>query len=308
MSDSIEHGQAEHNMQDGAENLFALSLPKGEESFPVLKAFQEFLDAERERARRRQMTLAISFMSALVLLVVLFCVIGAVLFSGMIRRSDSQQDRLFDLLTQRSPAPVQATAPSVSATGESKEASTAELVELLKQLRAENAAMRANLADKSPSASMPTLETTNAGSAVAPTPAPEVKSTPSTKKTGVFSSPKRQPVPAPAAEAAKPAEVPVATEPEVKPPVEAKPVEVKPVEAKPAIEIKPSVEVKPTVKPEPEQPQAWTPIKVKVVPSREMTVPAGNSTEEMTIVSDRNIKIPMRVLMPTGEAEKAAVK
>ena len=304
MSDSIEHGQAEHNMQDGAENLFALSLPKGEESFPVLKAFQEFLDAERERARRRQMTLAISFMSALVLLVVLFCVIGAILFSGMIRRSDSQQDRLFDLLTQRSPAPVQATAPSVSATGESKEASTAELVELLKQLRAENAAMRANLADKSPSASMPPLETANAGFAVAPTPAPEVKSTPSTKKTGVFSSPKRQPVPAPVAEAPKPEEVPVATEPEVKPPVEAKPA----IEIKTPVEAKSPVEIKPAVKPKPEQPQAWTPIKVKVMPSREMTVPAGNSAEEMTIISDRNVKIPMRVLMPTGEAEKAAVK
>ncbi len=304
MSDSIEHGQAEHTMQDGAENLFALSLPKGEESFPVLKAFQEFLDAERERARRRQMTLAISFMSALVLLVVLFCVIGAILFSGMIRRSDSQQDRLFDLLTQRSPAPVQATAPSVSATGESKEASTAELVELLKQLRAENAAMRANLADKSPSASMPPLETANAGFAVAPTPAPEVKSTPSTKKTGVFSSPKRQPVPAPVAEAPKPEEVPVATEPEVKPPVEAKPA----IEIKTPVEAKSPVEIKPAVKPKPEQPQAWTPIKVKVMPSREMTVPAGNSAEEMTIISDRNVKIPMRVLMPTGEAEKAAVK
>lgn len=304
MSDSIEHGQAEHTMQDGAENLFALSLPKGEESFPVLKAFQEFLDAERERARRRQMTLAISFMSALVLLVVLFCVIGAILFSGMIRRSDSQQDRLFDLLTQRSPAPVQATAPSVSATGESKEASTAELVELLKQLRAENAAMRANLADKSPSASMPPLETANAGFAVAPTPAPEVKSMPSTKKTGVFSSPKRQPVPAPVAEAPKPEEVPVATEPEVKPPVEAKPA----IEIKTPVEAKSPVEIKPAVKPKPEQPQAWTPIKVKVMPSREMTVPAGNSAEEMTIISDRNVKIPMRVLMPTGEAEKAAVK
>lgn len=304
MSDSIEHGQAEHTMQDGAENLFALSLPKGEESFPVLKAFQEFLDAERERARRRQMTLAISFMSALVLLVVLFCVIGAILFSGMIRRSDSQQDRLFDLLTQRSPAPVQATAPSVSATGESKEASTAELVELLKQLRAENAAMRANLADKSPSASMPPLETANAGFAVAPTPAPEVKSTPSTKKTGVFSSPKRQPVPAPVAEAPKPEEVPVATEPEVKPPVEAKPA----IEIKTPVEAKSPVEIKSAVKPKPEQPQAWTPIKVKVMPSREMTVPAGNSAEEMTIISDRNVKIPMRVLMPTGEAEKAAVK
>lgn len=304
MSDSIEHGQAEHTMQDGAENLFALSLPKGEESFPVLKAFQEFLDAERERARRRQMTLAISFMSALVLLVVLFCVIGAILFSGMIRRSDSQQDRLFDLLTQRSPAPVQATAPSVSATGESKEASTAELVELLKQLRAENAAMRANLADKSPSASMPPLETANAGFAVAPTPAPEVKSTSSTKKTGVFSSPKRQPVPAPVAEAPKPEEVPVAAEPEVKPPVEAKPA----IEIKTPVEAKSPVEIKPAVKPKPEQPQAWTPIKVKVMPSREMTVPAGNSAEEMTIISDRNVKIPMRVLMPTGEAEKAAVK
>ena len=85
-------GQEEGRPHDGpetAENAFALAFPKGDESFPVLKAFQEFLDAERERARRRQMTLTICFMSAIVLLVVLFCVIGAVLFSGMMRRSDT---------------------------------------------------------------------------------------------------------------------------------------------------------------------------------------------------------------------------
>ena len=41
-------GQEEGRPHDGpetAENAFALAFPKGDESFPVLKAFQEFLVA-----------------------------------------------------------------------------------------------------------------------------------------------------------------------------------------------------------------------------------------------------------------------
>ena len=52
-----------------SENLFAVALASkgGDESFPVLRAFQSFLDQERERARRRMMTLSVCFITALVL-------------------------------------------------------------------------------------------------------------------------------------------------------------------------------------------------------------------------------------------------
>ena len=85
-----------------AENLFAVALASkgGDESFPVLRAFQSFLDQERERARRRMTTLSICFITALVLLVVVFGVLFAVFFGHMLAKSESQQDRLLELASR----------------------------------------------------------------------------------------------------------------------------------------------------------------------------------------------------------------
>lgn len=273
MSVQDEGGQADHGGQETGENLFALSFPKGEESFPVLKAFQEFLDAERERARRRQMTLAICFMSALVVLVVMFCVVGAVIFSGMIRRNDAQQARMLDLLLQRTAVTADAKKSDVTAPEPVRQdPALTELIEMVRQLKAENAAIasRNASADRQVSAVTPppAVESAQTGKGLLANPAAPVK------KTGVFSSPKRQPEPVPQATRAGAQSSAVGSGGN---------------EAGAADG----------------DAGAWKTVQVKVVPSREMHVPDGYAAEEMSVVSDKNVRMPLRVLMPTGADAKA---
>lgn len=273
MSSQDVGGQADHGGQENAENAFALSFPKGEESFPVLKAFQEFLDAERERARRRQTTLAICFMSALVVLVVMFCVVGAIIFSGMMRRNDAQQERMLDLLLQRTAVAAEVRKPEAAAPVQS-DAAINELIQMVKQLKAENAAIasrNATSADSQPPA-VTALPAPNVDSAPAGNP-PVVAPAGPVKKTGIFSSPKRRPEPVP---------------------------EVSPSEAKPSADSGVSA-----ANASDGDPGEWKTVQVRVAPSREMHVPDGYAAEEMSVVSDKNVRMPLRVLMPTGADAKA---
>ena len=87
--------QKKPDTSDGLDSMFALSYQKnGEESFPVLRAFQEFLEAERERARRKQLTLTLMFMGAIVVLVLVFCVVGAIVFNTLLKQSNQHQGKL----------------------------------------------------------------------------------------------------------------------------------------------------------------------------------------------------------------------
>ena len=90
------------------ENLFAVALAKnsGNDSFPVLNAFQTFLDQERERARRRVVTMAVCFTGAMIVLLLVFGILFATFFSRMMVRNDRQQDRLLDLVARGIPAAV----------------------------------------------------------------------------------------------------------------------------------------------------------------------------------------------------------
>lgn len=273
-----ENRNSDSGSHESADNFFALSVPKSDESFPMLKAFQEFLDAERERARRRQMILATSFMAALVVVVVLFCGIGAVLFSGMVTRGDAKQDKLLEmLLSQRAEAQpsavVAAPAPRVEPDPVIKE-----LMAVLQQLRAETAELKAAAAaaeaEKSIAASAPEV--------------PEVKPEAPAKKTGVFSSPKRrtESVPAPT-----PTEIePVSGTSDEGSPSTSDTVAASPVAAPPVI-------APPAAAPK-SDPNA--PVLVKVVPSRAMQLPEGYEANEMSVVTEGNVKFPWRILMPTG--------
>ena len=192
---------------EAAENAFALAFPKGDESFPVLKAFQEFLDAERERARRRQMTLTICFMSAIVVLVVLFCVVGAMLFGGMMRRSDAQQAKMLDILMQRMPAAAGAPVAAAPVAQPAPAPQVTELLDVIQSLKAQNAEMMTALQER----------LREPVAAEAPAPKTVVPSAPKTaqttaeadaraRKAGIFSSPRRK------AEAPAVAEAPVQEE------------------------------------------------------------------------------------------------
>ena len=309
-------GQEEGRPHDGpgpetAENAFALAFPKGDESFPVLKAFQEFLDAERERARRRQMTLTICFMSAIVLLVVLFCVVGAILFSGMMRRSDAQQAQMLDILMQRMPAPV-AQAPAVqpppaqipAPVAESRpDPQVSELLDVIKALQSQNAEMMSALQQRIRE------------------PAPAAEAAAKARKTGIYSSPRRKPEPEPGpeqpetlveapAEAAAPAETPAEAAAPAEAPVPDATAEVPeepaaPVAEQPAapVAVEPESAVEPAAAaaaPAEAPPTESGPIQMKIIRSRVMLAPPGYAPEQITIVSSGNVKFPWRVLMPTG--------
>jgi hypothetical protein len=89
-------------------NLVAMYQAAGSnsESFPVLKAFQDYIDAERAQARKRVMILSISFSAVLCAVVICFLGMGVYLLKDM----SSVQNKLIDAaLAQRiapAPAPV----------------------------------------------------------------------------------------------------------------------------------------------------------------------------------------------------------
>ena len=96
-------------------NLVAMYQASGSnaESFPVLKAFQEYIDAERAQARKRVMMLSISFSIVLCAVVLVFLSMGIYMLKDM----SALQTKLVDAaLAQRNvPAPViTVTAPPVA--------------------------------------------------------------------------------------------------------------------------------------------------------------------------------------------------
>jgi len=104
-----------HTPDAASGNLVAMYQASGSnaESFPVLKAFQEYIDAERAQARKRVMILAISFSIVLCAVVLVFLGMGIYMLKDM----SALQTKLVDAaLSQRNvPAPViTVTAPPVA--------------------------------------------------------------------------------------------------------------------------------------------------------------------------------------------------
>ncbi|MBR1836347.1 MAG: hypothetical protein IJ783_03585, partial [Kiritimatiellae bacterium] len=186
------------------ENLFAVALARNDDSFPVLKAFQGFLDRERERARRRVVTLSICFIAAMFAMAVAFGAIFAVFFSHMMSQNEQQQSRLLDLVAESArqrdeavraataapalaPAPAPAPVavqptPAPAPAKDDSAVSARELLEAIKLLSENrNAAPPADAAPGS-AGILPAVE---------PAPAPEAAK-PEPPKTGVISSPYRK--------------------------------------------------------------------------------------------------------------------
>ena len=73
----------------------------GVNDFPVLKAFQEYIDAEQAKARKRMFGLSIFFIVLLVVVVVTFTIV----MTSVISRNQSLSDRLLDIaLREKNPA------------------------------------------------------------------------------------------------------------------------------------------------------------------------------------------------------------
>lgn len=75
-------------MNDDNNELFELILSSNNSSdqFPVLKAFQSYLEAEREKSRRKQNQIIICFLGTMIVLVLCFCIVGFAFFSKFMEK------------------------------------------------------------------------------------------------------------------------------------------------------------------------------------------------------------------------------
>jgi len=104
--------------------------------FPVLKAFQEYIDAEQAKARKRMLGLSVFFIVLLSVVVVTFVLI----LTTVLNRNQSLSDRLLDYaLKERDRAPAQVSMPVVQQSQPS-----ADIVKtLVERLEKEQAEMKA---------------------------------------------------------------------------------------------------------------------------------------------------------------------
>lgn len=132
-----------------AVSIFAQESSAGD--FPVLKAFQQYLDAEQSKARKRMFNLAIFFVILLVIVVLAFAVIMATVLNGSQRNTDeasariqSMQDKMLELALQQRAQPVQPSVVNVQqpVPVPAPQTSSAEL----KALQAEVLSLRAQVA------------------------------------------------------------------------------------------------------------------------------------------------------------------
>ena len=104
--------------------------------FPVLKAFQEYIDAEQAKARKRMLGLSVFFIVLLSVVVVTFVLI----LTTVLNRNQSLSDRLLDYaLKERDRSPAQVSMPVVQQAQPS-----ADIVKtLVERLEKEQAEMKA---------------------------------------------------------------------------------------------------------------------------------------------------------------------
>jgi hypothetical protein len=93
------------------------SLHGDANAFPVLKAFQDYLETERQQARKRLVTLTAFFVSLMTLVVAGFIMAFIFLLGNQSKREDQQQarqDRLLEEVLQQRKPPEPAPSPAVA--------------------------------------------------------------------------------------------------------------------------------------------------------------------------------------------------
>ena len=108
--------------------------------FPVLKAFQQYIDAEQAKARKRMLGLSIFFIVLLIVVVVTFVLV----LTTVINRNQALSDRLLDYaLKEREKTPVVVAQPA-AATAPSPQPSAQDILKpFIERLEREQAAMKA---------------------------------------------------------------------------------------------------------------------------------------------------------------------
>ena len=108
--------------------------------FPVLKAFQQYIDAEQAKARKRMLGLSIFFIVLLIVVVVTFVLV----LTTVINRNQALSDRLLDYaLKERENAPVVVTQPAPVAPAPPQPSAQEILKPFIERLEREQAAMKA---------------------------------------------------------------------------------------------------------------------------------------------------------------------
>lgn len=74
------------------DNTLSIVPSEGSNDFPVLKAFQEYIDAEQAKARKRMLGLSVFFIILLVVVVVTFVLV----LTTVVNRNQALSDRLLD--------------------------------------------------------------------------------------------------------------------------------------------------------------------------------------------------------------------
>ena len=129
-----------HETSSTANAVSLFGQSGGVNDFPGLKAFQEYIDAEQAKARKRMLGLSVFFILLLIVVVITFTLV----ITSVIARNQQLSDRLLDiaLRDKTSAQPVvnvQSPAPTVE---------SAELVRLREELRREKEEIKAEQAKR----------------------------------------------------------------------------------------------------------------------------------------------------------------
>ena len=119
MDGNLSDDSIKANAATNAVSIFGQSGDASEE-FPVLKAFQQYIDAEQAKARKRMLGLSVFFIVLMVLVVGIFSVILMAVLQRtqeqsdrLLLRNQEQSDRLLELALRERQAPQQPVAPVV---------------------------------------------------------------------------------------------------------------------------------------------------------------------------------------------------
>lgn len=153
-------------------SIHAAALHAGSDSFPVLKAFQDYLEAERQRARRRLVMLSSFFVALMAVVVAGLLLAGVYLFRNMQRT----QDVLLQAALKGQPAAAPVAAPPAVAAPVAAPAFPPAIGEELRRLSAALAGLRSDneklRAERTAAATTPTAVPVAAPVTALPAPPP----------------------------------------------------------------------------------------------------------------------------------------
>lgn len=114
----------------------------GSNEFPVLKAFQEYIDAEQAKARKRMLGLSVFFIVLLIVVVITFVLV----LTTVVNRNQALSDRLLDYALkerERQPIVQQVPVPAPTPTPVAPQISAQEILKpFIERLEREQAAMK----------------------------------------------------------------------------------------------------------------------------------------------------------------------